>query len=66
MRRGDQNHFSFFAMILFNLTPLANLQAFGRTAGSNIAQSIDKNFAGLLVVWDRMFGTYEEENETGR
>lgn len=30
------------------------------------AQYIDKNFAGLLVVWDRMFGTYEEEKEPVR
>lgn len=25
---------------------------------------IDKNFGKVLVVWDRMFGTYEEETET--
>ncbi len=30
------------------------------------AQYIDKNFAGLFVIWDRMFGTYEEENEPVR
>jgi len=25
---------------------------------------LDKNFAGILVVWDKMFGTYVEETET--
>ena len=26
-------------------------------------QYIDKNYGGMLVIWDRMFGTFEEENE---
>ncbi len=30
--------------------------------GSN-AQYIDKNYGGLLIIWDRMFGTYEPEEE---
>ena len=30
--------------------------------GSN-PQYIDKNYAGILIVWDRMFGTFEEERE---
>lgn len=30
--------------------------------GSN-AQYIDKNYGGLLIIWDRMFGTYETEGE---
>ena len=30
--------------------------------GSN-PQYIDKNYAGILLVWDRLFGTYEPENE---
>lgn len=30
------------------------------------AQYIDKNFAGLFVIWDRLFGTYEEEQEAVR
>ncbi|MCF6262951.1 MAG: sterol desaturase family protein [Xanthomonadales bacterium] len=30
--------------------------------GSN-PQYIDKNYAGILLIWDRMFGTYEPENE---
>lgn len=30
--------------------------------GSN-AQYIDKNYAGILIIWDRMFGTFEEEHE---
>ena len=30
--------------------------------GSN-AQYIDKNYGNLLIVWDRVFGTFEPENE---
>jgi len=30
--------------------------------GSN-PQYIDKNYAGILLIWDRMFGTYEPEDE---
>ena len=25
---------------------------------------IDKNYGGILIVWDRMFGTYEDERDT--
>jgi len=31
--------------------------------GTNPAY-IDKNYAGILIVWDRLFGTFEEEVET--
>lgn len=27
-------------------------------------QYIDKNYAGILIVWDRLFGTFEPEVET--
>ena len=27
-------------------------------------QYIDKNYAGALIIWDRMFGTFEPEDET--
>ncbi len=30
--------------------------------GSN-EQYIDKNYAGILIIWDRMFGSFEVENE---
>ena len=30
--------------------------------GSN-AQYIDKNFGGILIIWDRLFGTYTPESE---
>lgn len=33
--------------------------------GSN-RQYIDKNYAGILVIWDRIFGSYEPEVETVR
>ena len=31
--------------------------------GSN-AQYIDKNYGGILILWDRLFGTYAREEET--
>jgi hypothetical protein len=31
--------------------------------GSN-PQYIDKNYGNWLIIWDRMFGTFEEERET--
>ncbi|MGR5307733.1 sterol desaturase family protein [Vibrio mediterranei] len=30
------------------------------------AQYIDKNYAGILIIWDRMFGTFEPEVEAVR
>ncbi|MBO9445540.1 sterol desaturase family protein [Ruegeria sp. R14_0] len=30
--------------------------------GSN-PKYLDKNYAGILIIWDRMFGTFEEEKE---
>lgn len=33
--------------------------------GSN-RQYWDKNYAGILIIWDRMLGTFEPENETVR
>ena len=30
--------------------------------GSN-AQYIDKNYAGIFIIWDKMFGTFAEEQE---
>ncbi len=30
--------------------------------GSN-AQYIDKNYGGILIIWDRLFGTFESESE---
>ncbi len=29
-------------------------------------QYLDKNYAGIFIVWDRMFGTFVEESETPR
>lgn len=30
------------------------------------AKYIDKNYGGILIIWDRMFGTYQREEETPR
>ena len=27
---------------------------------------LDKNYAGILIIWDRMFGSFQEEEETPR
>ncbi|MCY7349025.1 MAG: hypothetical protein LH614_22775, partial [Pyrinomonadaceae bacterium] len=29
-------------------------------------QYLDKNYAGIFIVWDRMFGTFVEETEAPR
>jgi sterol desaturase/sphingolipid hydroxylase (fatty acid hydroxylase superfamily) len=29
-------------------------------------QYLDKNYAGIFIIWDRMFGTFIEETETPR
>jgi len=42
-------------------TPSAHRVHHGRNA-----RYIDKNFAGALIVWDRLFGTYEPEHEQVR
>ena len=31
-------------------------------SGSN-RYCLDKNYAGVLIIWDRMFGTFEQEKE---
>jgi hypothetical protein len=33
------------------------------STGSN-RYCLDKNYAGVLIIWDRMFGTFEWERET--
>lgn len=33
--------------------------------GTN-SQYIDKNYAGILIIWDKLFGTFVEENEAPR
>ncbi|MDE1152338.1 MAG: sterol desaturase family protein [Micavibrio sp.] len=41
---------------------LLNTPANHRVHHASNAEYIDKNFAGVFILWDRMFGTYEEEN----
>lgn len=42
---------------------LLNTPAAHRVHHGTNAQYIDKNYAGALIIWDRMFGTYEPEIE---
>ena len=42
---------------------LLNTPASHRVNHGTNAQYIDKNYAGSLIIWDRMFGTYEPEIE---
>ena len=30
----------------------------------SVSQYIDKNYGNLLIIWDRMFGTFEPEKES--
>lgn len=34
----------------------------GNFAGSNI-YCLDKNYGGVLIIWDRLFGTFAEERD---
>lgn len=42
---------------------LFNTPSFHRVHHGMNGQYIDKNFAGMLVIWDHLFGTYEPEIE---
>ncbi len=43
-----------------------NTPSFHRVHHGRNRQYIDKNYAGILVIWDKMFGTYEPEVEKVR
>ena len=52
--------------IIGNLGPLEmifNTPSHHRVHHGSNDQYIDKNYGNLLIVWDRMFGTFEPENE---
>jgi sterol desaturase/sphingolipid hydroxylase (fatty acid hydroxylase superfamily)/poly(3-hydroxybutyrate) depolymerase len=42
---------------------IMNLPSHHRVHHAINTQYLDKNYGATLVVWDRLFGTYEEENE---
>lgn len=37
-----------------------------RVHPSSDEKHIDKNYGGILIPWDRLFGTYQQEGETPR
>lgn len=52
--------------VIDNLGPLElilNTPSHHRVHHGRNRYCIDKNFAGTLIIWDRMFGTFEAENE---
>ncbi|EDV28202.1 uncharacterized protein TRIADDRAFT_3988, partial [Trichoplax adhaerens] len=42
-----------------------NTPSHHRVHHSRNPQYIDKNYAGVLIIWDRIFGTFEPEDEEG-
>ncbi|WP_120632674.1 sterol desaturase family protein [Ruegeria sp. EL01] len=46
------------------LDQLMNTPSIHRVHHGSNAQYIDKNYGGILIIWDRIFGTYAPENET--
>ncbi|KAI4570305.1 hypothetical protein MJG53_006282 [Ovis ammon polii x Ovis aries] len=52
--------------VIDNLGPLElilNTPSHHRVHHGRNRYCIDKNFAGTLIIWDRIFGTFEAENE---
>ncbi|XP_011729341.2 alkylglycerol monooxygenase isoform X6 [Macaca nemestrina] len=52
--------------VINNLGPLElilNTPSHHRVHHGRNRYCIDKNFAGVLIIWDRIFGTFEAENE---
>ena len=41
---------------------IISINAYLNLTGSN-RYCLDKNYAGVLIIWDRMFGTFEAEKE---
>ena len=46
------------------LEHIFNTPSHHRVHHSVVEQHIDKNFAGVLILWDKLFGTFEKESET--
>ncbi|KAG1668229.1 C-5 sterol desaturase [Nymphon striatum] len=45
------------------LDKVLNTPSVHRVHHASNAQYIDKNYGGILIIWDRLFGTYAPENE---
>ena len=45
------------------LEKIINTPALHRVHHASNPNYIDKNFGGILIVWDRLFGTYQPETE---
>lgn len=55
-----------FVAIEYALEFLCNTPSHHRVHHGSNRQYLDKNYAGMLVIWDRMFGTFEPEVEKVR
>lgn len=58
-------HTSFIGKLGF-LEKILNTPSHHRVHHGVNDQYLDKNYAGIFIVWDRMFGTFIEETETPR
>lgn len=47
-------------LLFYNFTPIF---WFGRVHHGSNRYCIDKNFGGVLIIWDRMFNTFAEERD---
>ena len=45
---------------------MLNTPAHHRVHHARNREAIDRNYGGTLIVWDRMFGTFEPERPTSR
>lgn len=46
------------------LERIINTPALHRVHHASNSLYIDRNFGGILIIWDRLFGTYQSETET--
>ena len=46
------------------LEKIVNTPSLHRVHHASNSNYIDKNFGGILMIWDRLFGTYQPEEET--
>lgn len=60
---------NFYTQVVRNLGPLEwvlNTPSHHRVHHARNREAIDRNYAGVLIIWDRMFGTFEPERPTSQ
>lgn len=56
-------HTEFFGKLWRPIELIMNTPSHHRVHHGSNPQYLDKNYAGIFIIWDRMFGTFEEEDE---